>query len=76
MTNVWSDPEKKFAVDWDWGRHFTVWTLTGRPAESKYAERVLDRELPERPAGEQRAASEARRWWQAQGRSEVLAAQS
>lgn len=76
MTNVWSDPEKKFAVDWDWGRRFTVWTLTGRPAESRYSERVLDRELPSPPSGEKQAAAEARRWWRAQGHSEVLDAAS
>ncbi|MCL2582158.1 MAG: hypothetical protein FWE35_06855 [Streptosporangiales bacterium] len=74
MATVWSDEDKNYAVDWDWGRRFTVWTLTGRYAESKYAEKVLDHDLPSRPSSEEAAGSEARRWWQSQGRSEVRAA--
>lgn len=61
-------------MDWNWGRRLTVWTLAGRHSESKYAEHVLDHDLPSRPPSESAAGSEARRWWQSQGRSDVAAA--
>lgn len=73
MTTVWSDADKTFAVDWDWRQRFTVWTLAGRPSESRYVEKILDHDLPSRPSGERAAQAEARRWWNAQGHSSVLA---
>lgn len=76
MTTVWSNEDETFAVDWDWRRCLTVWTLTGRHFEARYGEKVLEHELPSRPAGEREAELEARRWWRSEGRSEVLAAAS
>lgn len=74
MTTVLGDPDERYAVDWDWHRRLTVWTLTGRHFEARYEDKVLEHELPARPAGEREAQAAARRWWQAQGRAEALAA--
>jgi hypothetical protein len=74
MTTIWGDPDAGFAVDWDWGRGLTVWTLTGRHFEARYGDKVLEHELPSRPAGEREARNAARRWWREQGRAEALAA--
>ena len=74
MTTVLGDPAETFAVDWDWRRGLTVWTLTGRLSEPKYREKVLEHELPDRPASERQAQAAARRWWVKQGRAQALAA--
>jgi hypothetical protein len=50
MTTVWSDPVG-FAVDWDWQRGLTVWALAGRRSEPRFDGKVLEHELPVRPAG-------------------------
>ena len=49
MTMVRGDPEG-FAVDWDWQRGLTVWVLAGRRSEPRYDRKVLEHELPARPA--------------------------
>lgn len=74
MTTVWGDHEETFAVDWDWRRGLTVWTLGGRRSEPKYERKLLERELESRPASERAAQAEARRWWRREGRAEALAA--
>lgn len=74
MTTIWGDPDETFAVDWDWRRGLTVWTLTGRRAEPKYGDKVLEHELPAIPRGEREAEAAARRWWEAEGRDRTLAA--
>jgi hypothetical protein len=61
-----------FAVDWDWQRTLTVWSLAGPPFTSRFDRRVLEHELATRPAGERQAGAAADHWWQAQGRSEAL----
>ncbi len=71
MAMVWSDPAG-YAVDWDWQRTLTVWTLAGPRFTSHFERRVLKHELPARPADARRAGAEAGRWWRAQGRSEAL----
>jgi hypothetical protein len=76
MTTIWGDPDEGFAVDWDWRRGLTVWTLTGRRFEARYGEKVLEHELPSRPAGERAAQAAARHWWLGQGRAEALAART
>jgi hypothetical protein len=76
MTTVLGDPDERYAVDWDWHRRLTVWTLAGRPFEARYEDKVLQHELPTRPSGEREAQAAARRWWRTQGRAEVLAAAS
>jgi hypothetical protein len=73
MTVVLADPEG-FAVDWNWQRHLTVWALAGRPAEPYFDSQVLEHDLPDRPASEQRAHAAARRWWRDQGRAQAFAA--
>ena len=73
MTLVLTDPAG-FAVDWNWQSHLTVWTLTGRHYEPQFDAKVLEHDLPERPASQRQAQSAARRWWRAQGKTEVLAA--
>lgn len=73
MTTVWSDPEG-FAVDWDWQRGLTVWALAGRRSEPQFDGKVLEHELPARPAGERQARAAARHWWRTQGRAEALGA--
>lgn len=75
MTTVWGDQDETFAVDWDWRRRLTVWTLAGRPTESRYGNKLFDHELPARPAGEREAQDEARRWWLREGRTRALAAE-
>jgi hypothetical protein len=54
MTMVWGDPAG-FAVDWDWQRGLTVWELAGRRSEPRFDRKVLEHELPARPAGERQA---------------------
>jgi hypothetical protein len=73
MTVVLTDPTG-FAVDWNWQRHLTVWTLTGRHYEPQFDLKVLEHDLPESPADQRRAHAAARRWWRAQGRTEAVAA--
>jgi hypothetical protein len=73
MTTVWSDPAG-FAVDWDWQRGLTVWSLAGRRFEPQFDGKVLEHELPARPAGERQAQAAARHWWRTQGRAESLGA--
>lgn len=76
MTTVLGDPDERYAVDWDWQRVLTVWTLAGRTFESRFADKVLEHELPSAPAGEREAQAVARRWWLAEGRAEAMAATS
>ena len=73
MTMVWGDPAG-FAVDWDWQRGLTVWALAGRRSEQQFDGKVLQHELPARPASEWRAQAAACRWWRTQGRTEALGA--
>src|SRR5579875_1062559 len=61
-----------FAVDWDWQRGLTVWTLRGPRAESRFGHSVLEHALPDPPGSQSRARRAARRWWRAQGRAEAL----
>jgi hypothetical protein len=74
MTTVLGDPDERYAVDWDWDRRLTVWTLAGRSFEARYEDKVLQHELPARPSGERKAQAAARHWWRTQGRAEALAA--
>jgi len=71
MTMVWWDPAG-FAVDWDWQRGLTVWTLAGPRFTSRFDRSLLRHELADRPVGEHQARTAAGRWWRAQGRSEAL----
>jgi hypothetical protein len=73
MTVVLSDPVG-FAVDWNWQRHLTVWSLAGRHYEPYFDHIVAQHELPEKPVGQRQAHAAARRWWREQGRTEALAA--
>ena len=73
MTVVLADPAG-FAVDWNSQRHLTVWTLAGRRYEPQFDSKVLEHELPDRPASERQAHAAARRWWRTQGRTRALAA--
>lgn len=73
MTMVWGDPAG-FAVDWDWQRGLTVWALAGRRFESRFDRKLLEHDLPARPAGEWRAQAAARRWWRERGRAEAISA--
>jgi hypothetical protein len=73
MTMVWGDPAG-FAVDWDWQRGLTVRELAGRRSEPRFDRKVLEHELPARPAGERQARAAARRWWQTQGHAQALSA--
>ena len=75
MTLVLADPAG-FVVDWNWQRHLTVWTLTGRHYEPQFDTKVLEHDLPDQPARQPQARAAARRWWGAQGRTQVLAALS
>ena len=75
MTMVWGDPAG-FAVDWDWQRGLTVWELAGRRSEPRFDRKVLEHELPARPAGERQARAAARRWWRTQGHAQALRAAS
>lgn len=75
MTMVWSDPAG-FAVDWDWQRSLTVWELAGRRYASRFDRKVLEHELPARPAGERQARAVARGWWRTQGQAQALRAAS
>ena len=61
-----------FAVDWDWHRGLTVWTLAGPRYESRFAAKVVEHQLPARPPSERRAPPAARRWWRAGGRARAL----
>jgi hypothetical protein len=67
---VLADPEG-FAVDWDWQRGLTVWAVAGPRSGSRFGTRVLDHQLPARPASEGRARRAARRWSWAQGRAQA-----
>ncbi len=71
MAMVWADPAG-FAVDWDWQRGLTVWTLSGPRFTSRFERRVLEHELAARPGGTRRARTAAGRWWRVQGRAEAL----
>jgi hypothetical protein len=73
MTVVLADPAG-FAVDWNWQRNLTVWTLAGRRYEPQFDSKVLEHELPVWPTSERQAHAAARRWWQTQGRTHALAA--
>jgi hypothetical protein len=75
MTMVWGDPAG-FAVDWDWQRGLTVRELAGRRPEPRFDRKVLEHELPARPAGERQARAAARRWWRTQGHAQALRAAS
>ena len=75
MTVVLADPAG-FVVDWNWESHLTVWTLTGRHYEPQFDSKVLEHELPDRPTSQRQAYGAARRWWRAQGRTQVLAVPS
>lgn len=75
MSVVLADPAG-FAVDWNWQRHLTVWTLTGRPYEPQFDSKVIEHEMPDRPTSQRQAHAAAHRWWRAQGRAQVLAALS
>ncbi|GEM_PF-2134252 len=75
MTVVLADPAR-FVVDWNWQRHLTVWTLTGRHYEPQFDSKVLEYDLLDQPASQRQAHAAARRWWRAQGRTQVLAALS
>lgn len=61
-----------FAVDWDWRRGLTVWTLAGPRYECRFAAKVIEYQLPARPPAERRARRAARRWWRAEGRVQAL----
>ena len=65
-----------FVVDWNWQRHLTVWTLTGRHYEPQFDSKVLEHDLPDQSASQRQAHAAARRSWRAQGRTLVLAALS
>ncbi len=71
MMMVWADPAG-FAVDWDWQRSLTVWTLSGPRFASRLERRILEHELAAPPGGTRRARAAADRWWRVQGRSEAL----
>ena len=73
MTMVCGDPAG-FAVDWDWQRGLTVWVLAGRRSEPRFDRKVLEHELPARPASERQARAAARRWWRTEGRAGALSA--
>jgi hypothetical protein len=75
MTVVLADPAG-FVVDWNWQRHLTVWPLTGRHYEPRFDSKVLEHDLPDQPASQRQAHAAARRWWRAQGRTQVFAALS
>ena len=75
MTLVLADPAG-FVVDWNWQRHLTVWTLTGRHYEPQFDTKALEHDLPDQPARLRQAHAAVRRWWGAQGRTQVLAALS
>lgn len=68
MSQVLAD-QAGFAVDWDWHRGLTVWTLAGSRYESRFAAKVIEHQLPDRPPTERRARRAAHRWWRAEGRS-------
>ena len=71
MSVVLVDPAG-FAVDWDWQRGLTVWALGGQRWESRFAHKVLEHQLPARPASESRARRAARHWWRTQGCSQAF----
>ena len=75
MTVVLADPAG-FAVDWNWQSHLAVWTLTGRPHEPQFDSKVLEYDLPARPASQRQAHAAARGWWRTEGRPQALAALS
>ena len=57
-----------FAVDWDWWRGLTVWTVRG----PRFDLRITEHQLAARPRSESRARRAALRWWRAQGRAQAL----
>lgn len=71
MSVVLSDPAG-FVVDWNWQKHLTVWTLSGRHYEPQFDSKVLEHDLPDRPGSQRQATAAARRWWRAEGRNQVL----
>ena len=73
MTVLLADPVG-LAVDWDWQRHLTVWATAGRLHEPHFDSKVLEHELPERPASARQAHAAAGRWWRTEGRTQALAA--
>jgi hypothetical protein len=73
MKMVWGDPAG-FAVDWDWQRGLAVWELAGQRSEPRFDRKVLEHELPARPAGERQARAAARRWWRTHGHAQALSA--
>jgi hypothetical protein len=75
MTTMRGDPAR-FAVDWDWQRGLTVRELAGRGPEPRFDRKMLEHELPARPAGERQARAAARRWWRTQGHAQALSAAS
>ncbi|MGH3276562.1 MAG: hypothetical protein ACRDNZ_19815 [Streptosporangiaceae bacterium] len=70
MGIVVTDPTG-FAVDWDWQCGLTVWELDGRGWESQFTRKLLEHQLPARPASEGRARRAARQWWRRQGKSQA-----
>lgn len=71
MTLVWWDAAG-LAVDWDWQRSLTVWTVRGPRFPSRFDGRILEHELAARPVSERHARAAAGRWWRVRGRSEAL----
>jgi hypothetical protein len=66
MSQVLVDPAG-FAVDWDWRRGLTVWTVRGRRLDR----RIVEHQLATWPSSEGRAHRAARTWWRRQGRAEA-----
>jgi hypothetical protein len=73
MTVVLTDPAG-FAVDWNWQRHLTVWSLSGRHYEPRFDAILFEHDLADSPGSPRKAHSAARTWWKAQGRSQAVAA--
>ena len=63
-----------FAVDRDWQQGLTVWALARRCSEPRFDRKLLEHELPGRPASERQAQAAARHWWRRQGRAGALSA--
>ena len=73
MTVVLTDPTG-YAVDWNWQRHLTVWSLSGRHYEPRFDSILLEHDLPDLPGSPRKAHAAARTWWKAEGRSQAVAA--
>ena len=67
MSVVLVEPSS-FAVDWDWQRGLTVWTVQG----PRFDRPILEYQLATRPGNESRARRAVRRWWRAQGHDRAL----